>query len=73
MYFLKRELEAAGLEVDVTDDAISIRGTQPFPTIVDRGLTKITEGMNLTAREHDDLRDHVANISVWSILKKLAD
>lgn len=73
MYLNLREAEAAGLVVEVTDEAISIHGSQPFPTSVDRGLEKVGDGMRLTPRERDDLRDHVADITIWSILKKLID
>lgn len=72
MFFVKQELEAAGLQWHVTDDVISITGSQPFPTQVDRALKKITEDLHLTPREDDELRDHVANITVWSILRKIA-
>lgn len=72
MFFVKQELEAAGLHWEVTDEVIVITGSQPFPTQVDRALKKITEELHLTAREHDELQDHVANLTVWSILRKIA-
>lgn len=73
MFLYRKSLEEAGLAVEVTDEAISIHGTQPMPSRVHAAVDAIAQKMGWTPREHDDLVNHIADITVWSILKKLSD
>ena len=73
MFIPRKVIDRYELDVDLDDRGLSIRGTLPWPPSVAKHLDEITTALEFTGREQDDLGEHIANVRLWSLLKRHAE
>lgn len=73
MYLSIPAMAEVGLELTITEDAITIQGNNHLKSRTVRNLQQACKDEGLSPQDGDEVVEHFADLTVWRALKRIAD